>query len=150
MPPDWHILVCTDEMEVDTEDSRIEVAPPRVPRGKRRPPKARDPLKKTNDRRQYKKRTGGVSRPAAAAHATPLCIESEADHASESGADPVSESDAVSHTRTDDDDDDGLGWLDAIDTRHRTLDICFVPVTPESSEDLRDAGLFDVDSLFAT
>lgn len=149
MPPDWHILVCTDEMEVDTEDSRIKVAPPRVPRGERRPPKARDPLKTTKNRGQYKKRTGAVPRPAAAAHTKPLCIEPEADRASESGAELVSESDTVSRTRTDDD-DDGLGWLDAIDTRHRTLDICFVPVTPESSEDLRDAGLFDVDSLFAT
>jgi hypothetical protein len=136
-------------MEVDTEDSRIKFAPSRGRGRKRRPPKARDPLKQTKNRGQYKKRTGAVSRPAAAAHATPLCIEPEADRASESGAGPVSESDAVSHTCTDDD-EDGLGWLDAIDTRHRTLDICFVPVTPASSEDLRDAGLFDVDSLFAT
>jgi len=149
MPPDWHMLICTEEMEVDTEDSRIKVAPPRVPRGKRRPPNARDPLKQIKSRGQRKKRTGAVSRPVAAAQVTPLCIESEAGRASESGADPFLEPDAASSTCTDGD-EDGLGWLDAIDTRHRTLDICFVPVTPASSEDLRDAGLFDVDSLFST
>lgn len=147
MPPDWHVLVCTDEMEVDTEDSRMGVALPRVPREKKRQSKARDPPNPLKIRRAYKKRTGAVSR-VAAARADPPCIEPEAGCATESGADPVLESDAVSRTRTDD--DDGLGWLDAIDTRHRTLDICFVPVTPASSEDLRDADLFDVDSLFAT
>ena len=148
MPPDWHVLVCTEEMEVDTEDSRIEVAPSRGRGGKGRFSKARDPLKQIKSRGQRKKRTGAVSRPVAAAQVMPLCIESEADRASESGAYPGLEPDAVSSTCTDG--DDGLGWLDAIDTRHRTLDICFVPVTPASSEDLRDAGLFDVGSLFST
>lgn len=145
MPPDWRVLLCTDEMEVDTEDSRMGVALPRVPREKKRQSKARDPPNPLKIRRAYKKRTGAVSR-IASARAEPPCIEQEVVGATESGADPVLESDAVSRTCT----DDGLGWLDAIDTRHRTLDICFVPVTPESSEDLRDAGLFDVDSLFTT
>jgi hypothetical protein len=139
MPPDWHILVCTEEMEVDTEDSRIEVAPSRGRGRKGRFSKACDPLKQIKVRGQRKKRTGAVSRPAVAAHVTHPCIEPEADRTSESGADSFLEPDVVSSTCTDG--DDGLGWLDAIDTRHRTLDICFVPVTPASSEDLREFGI---------